>query len=553
MPRVRTRPATITAAAPLAVVAALFIAITAAATLQILHAVGEPIYPIDDVYIHMAMARSLAEHGVYGVTPHEATHASSSPAWVLLLAAAFAATGPWTWWPGLLAGVASLALLAIASMYLRLQATGLAGFADVGGRTGVRSLTVPGGSVPALTLQGMEHPLLAAAILLAAVLGAQAIADPQPHRRRDMALAALCFVLPLLRYESLWLTALLAAALLWRRRRGLALALLAASAAAVCAVGFWAISQGLTFLPAPILTKSVGPLLLSEDGLQRLVARFTWHPLSRISRVPLLAVLFAAAVAWLAVALWRRRLGLLDDARAIMVALFAGGTWIHATFATFGWGSRYEAYLIALGIAALGATALALPGSLDGARRPHRLAGLLAEKLAHLPKYSALERAHRPYAKTQRAPVEGPNRDVFVARFLAAAYPGDSVLAMNIGAVVWAGSPRLTDPVALGTPAALDLFLAGRLNAGTVDALAAERGVQVFAVFDEWFAEWLGGSPPWLAAAEIDASNQRRRLLLRLYVRDEVAGRTLAERLTRIRPEGRFSAEMRLLAPFGPH
>ena len=45
-------------------------------------------YALDDAYIHMAVARSLARHGVWGVTPYAFTSSTSSLAWPLLLALA---------------------------------------------------------------------------------------------------------------------------------------------------------------------------------------------------------------------------------------------------------------------------------------------------------------------------------------------------------------------------------------------------------------------------------------------------------------------------------
>lgn len=544
------RIASVSSVLPLVAAMALYSAVTLAAVLQILNAAGEPVYALDDVYIHMALAKNLAQHGVYGVTPFETTHASSSPLWVLLLAAGFAILGPWIWWPGLLAAGSALAALAFANRYLRMQTSADGSFSGIAGRAGVLCLIVLGASLPALSVQGMEHPLHAALTLVAAMLGASAMAGGRPDLRLDTLLVGLCLLLPVLRYESLWLSALLAVGLAWRGRFTLAAMLLAASAVSVCAVGFWAMSRGLTFLPAPILTKSVGPLLLADDGIVRLIARFTWHPLDRIARVPLLTVLLIAAVVSLGFAVWRRRLAIIDDARLVMVGLFVAGTWTHATFATFGWGARYESYLIVLGLAAMGAVALEAARHLQPARRTHRIAALFGGFAVALTIHTTFGRALITYRNAQYAAVEVLNRDIYVARFLAKAYPGQPVLAMNIGAVVWEGEPRLVDALALGSPEVLRLFLAGSLDPQSLDAVARRHDAKIFAVFDEWFEFWTGGKAPWIPVAEIDASNERRQLRLILYARDRLTGMALSERLKMGRPEGKFSVKIKLLPGF---
>ena len=55
---------------------------------------GQLTYALDDPYIHMSIARSLAEHGVWGLDGARFASASSSVAWPLVLAAMGIAVTP---------------------------------------------------------------------------------------------------------------------------------------------------------------------------------------------------------------------------------------------------------------------------------------------------------------------------------------------------------------------------------------------------------------------------------------------------------------------------
>ena len=46
-------------------------------------------YPVDDVYIHMELAKNLAVHNTWGINPGEFGSASSSPFYTVLLAFLF--------------------------------------------------------------------------------------------------------------------------------------------------------------------------------------------------------------------------------------------------------------------------------------------------------------------------------------------------------------------------------------------------------------------------------------------------------------------------------
>src|SRR5690606_14713950 len=64
-------------------------------------------------YIHMSIARSFVEHGVWGITPYAYSSTTSSPLWTLMIAAVYAFSGVNEWTPlilNILMGI--LALLA---------------------------------------------------------------------------------------------------------------------------------------------------------------------------------------------------------------------------------------------------------------------------------------------------------------------------------------------------------------------------------------------------------------------------------------------------------
>ena len=71
---------------PVLLPAALFLGSLAAALHSALPLTeGRLVYALDDAYIHMAVGRNLASHGVWGCTPYHFASASSSLLWTFAL------------------------------------------------------------------------------------------------------------------------------------------------------------------------------------------------------------------------------------------------------------------------------------------------------------------------------------------------------------------------------------------------------------------------------------------------------------------------------------
>ena len=113
---------------PFALAAAVFLVILTTLAVKSLQAnAGHLIYTLDDPYIHMAIAKNLAAHGVFGVTRFSFSSTTSAPLWTLLLAASYALFGVSDWIPGILATLFALAALYSADSLCRLLSVGTIG------------------------------------------------------------------------------------------------------------------------------------------------------------------------------------------------------------------------------------------------------------------------------------------------------------------------------------------------------------------------------------------------------------------------------------------
>ncbi|HYC65268.1 MAG TPA: hypothetical protein VEC14_11105 [Reyranellaceae bacterium] len=454
---------------------------------------GALVYWIEDAYIHLAMARNLALHGVFGATPHEFTTSSSSPLWVLLLAAAMLVTGPDMRLGLALNLLAALAFAAIAARVLGSSAESNRARWLAGVAAALLALLVA--PLP-LILSGMEHLGHAAAMVLAVWWLSRRLSD-DTSRVNDAALLALLLVLPLWRYESLWLHVLGIAVALARRDWRFAFLVAVAGALPVCGFGWIAQYQGWPFLPAPILAKTVYLAEVTDGWLVWAAKYFLWWPLKRLFvYVPELLVLMVVGDCWLAWMLWRNPEAWRSQ-RWLAVLFFLLGSWTHATFASFGWGGRYEAYLLAIGLVTLGA---ALPTSEWRRLVAARWRGLLVGVLGALFVVAAAGRLWHQHRDLPGRAETVALRDLAPARIVAAACSASPcpfrVMAMNVGALSWFAGPRLTDLMALADREVLALARDRRLDSAAVRRLADKRQIDIALLFEDWYATSIGGGPP---------------------------------------------------------
>lgn len=419
-------------------------------------------YAMDDTYIHMAMARSLAEQGIWGVRDTFAS-ASSSPIWVGLLAGVYWVAGTNETAPLMLNAIAGLGVLVAAGAVARSWGLAHAWLAPI-----LVALAVP---LPAIGLLGLEHVLHTALVLALLALVGRRPTSPNAPTTTDALLLTLATVLPLVRYESLALLASAAALLWFARARTVAVAMALAAFTSVFAFGMWNQAQGGLLLPNSVVMKS----LLPHDFVPNL--------LSNARQAAGLWLLVGAA----AVGAMSRGL---DDRYRQLCALFAVCAVAQLTLSRVGSYYRYEAYLAAWGAVVL--LALAPPAWMH---RRWAILGLLAASV--VPNAQRTSQAMRYYQ----------GRVVYIAdakaRFAEAieAAGFESVATHDIGALAWSTELDIADVAGLASNTIAAIHNERQLGPEHFAALAENRRAHLAYAGPDWMTDDL--PPGWQPVADI--------------------------------------------------
>lgn len=455
-------------------------------------------YPLDDVYIHLAMASGIA-HGTYGINPGEPASAASSALYPLLLSP-FPGTEtqrmlPLIWNTLAVAGIGALWGAALAA-------------GGIGGRIGavLAALGPLALNAAGLAFTGMEHALHAV-LALAAVLGLWRLL--QTGQLAPWFVAAL-IAAPLIRPEGLALS-LAAAGVVALRRPIPGCALGLATLLPVVAFAGFLVSQGLDPLPSSVLTKvsnvsqGSGPLGLDShqaDALAgqagatgptaRLLNTLRWN----LHEPAALLVAALAAAAGLRALTGRGA----AEARLLLAAVALAGL-AHLLAGHFGWMNRYEIYVLLALVAAL---AIAWDRAAGGARgtAPVMVAlTLVAGLVIYLPPLLR-EYLWNPWAIHRQ--------QAQMARFAHEFLP-EPVAVNDIGRVAWGAPAYVLDLWGLAYAPAREKITARPPAApGWAGPLAEAKGVRYAMIYDDFLARAVG--PDWVRLAELRLPDTRAML-----------------------------------------
>jgi len=449
------------------------------------HTGGHWSYPLDDTYIHMALARNLAFYHNWGITHDSFAGASSSLLYSLLLALLFKLFSVHLMIPLVVNALAGIGLVFV------LQRT----LAGEGIRPGAQLLILLGVIVftplPILVVSGMEHTLQCLFSFLfiyrfaawagrggSAGSGARGGVGGQPLPWSILWYALLMVAT---RYECLFLVGIAGLVLLWKGKWRDAFLLGGFALLPVIAFGVYSISKGSYFLPNSILLKSgtgegigafinsifIDKLTLSKQGITGLATQ------RLLLLLPLFYLVFRKAFAD-------------RPAYGYVLLLCTGGTLLHLCLASTGWLYRYEAYLVLNSVMIMGILLARYAVILwEQSAWINRGVVLFLTFFLSLP---LVLRSTAAFSKVARASLNIYEQQYQMGLFLQHNYDHSTVAANDIGAISYLSDIHTLDLWGLGN---IDVARSKRNHTWTpsfLDSLSRVNNVRVAIVYDSWFA-----------------------------------------------------------------
>lgn len=454
---------------------------------------GSFVYCLDDAYIHLAIAKNLAAHHVWGVTPYQFASASSSPLWVVLLAADFVVQGQNTSIPLALNVVSAVAALIVGGLFLR--------------RRGVNPIVAAGAllavvfllPLPTLIIEGMEHSLHILLVFAWVFLLDARLRSPGPFTRGQLvALCVLAAVMSVCRYESVFLVFMTCAVLFLLKRRVEAVLIGLSAWTLVGAFAAYSVAHGGRALPNSVLLKGAPRYWQSAADIAHALGG---KAVRELLNNPHIAVVVVAAV----VALWslgRAGQSRLSPSRALLI-VFIGTTLLHLQFAQTNWFYRYEGYLLALGFLTLGSAAA------DGRLLPGPKWGVaLAVALLVVP---LVTRSAKALSITTDAAKNIHDQQWQLGRFLKAQMGDRSVAFYDIGSVSYLSEVHLVDLAGLGSLDVAEVMMQGGFHKRPFAELVQSHRVELVAVPLSLFVKLV--PPNWTLIGRWTAPEPNRLLM----------------------------------------
>jgi hypothetical protein len=441
-------------------------------------------YGLDDPFIHLAIGKNLAQHGVWGTTPYEFVSASSSILFPLLIAGLMKLTGPIVIVPFILNLGAAIVLLIVVQNWLKKQ--GLSPMGQLLILFALIYLT----PLPITVMIGMEHTLqlLLCFLFVTSFSNALAGQGSSGAKSRTLPWKVLLYgaLMMACRYECGILIITAALILLFYERIVATLQLVIFSFLPIVLFGIYALYNGSNFIPNSVLLKSRAPQMtlsglydfFTSQLYERLVSAVGPHIYNSASVqrlvliLPLMYVVFFNQVR-------------LQPAYRYIIFLLTAGLLAHLSFANTDRSSRYEAYLVGCSMIFILFLIIRHGGEIW-----HRWSGAAkwaSGFIAFILYFPLVLRSGRAFTDIGQASINIFDQQYQMGAFFHKYYNNEGIALNDIGAVSYLTEGRKLDLIGLSSNEIAKARLSGNYTPQVVARAVNKDAVKVAVLFDFWF------------------------------------------------------------------
>ena len=444
---------------------------------------GHLVYTLDDTYIHLAIAKNLSQHGVWGVSQYGFSSASSSLLWTLLLAGCNIVFGVSELTPLILNIIFSFGLVILIYVILRRYIkNNLLVF-------GLLLLIIFAAPLPTLIFSGMEHILHIILALAFLWLAVNVLTDESLRKHEGWLLLLITPLLAAVRYEGLILIAVIGVLFWFRRQRSFAVAIIILGLLPLTIFGLISTAHGWYFLPNSILLKSNVLVWSPHLGNYHNIILFFGTLLfsDHDIKLHLLCLMFLSLV----IILYQSFLPKNKSTQAIIIYnfIFFLTAVLHLIFSRWGWFYRYEAYLLVMGLVVMVVSLVPVVKILyRGSSKRKIILDTIIYWLVAIIFISSIWRAAMSFVLTPIATTNIYQQQYQMGLFVKRFYSGQAVAINDIGAVDYFSEPRPIDLLGLANMEAARLRLQNHDSAFQIDALTKKYQAKIAIIYDSWFS-----------------------------------------------------------------
>ncbi|MDR1838829.1 MAG: hypothetical protein LBQ93_04485 [Treponema sp.] len=434
--------------------------------------VGTYVYPLDDTYIHLAIAKNAALHNNWGVTQYEFSSTSSSPFYTFVIAVLMKIFGDNDIYP-LFVNIffGNLIILAL-NAFIKNKIWFI---------VCILFLCTPV-LLHIQILSGMEHTAHIFMILAAFMLFSKLIDSEFSNKKYRIFFLLVTSLLCLTRYESMFFIVPVLLILLLNKQYSLLLSVFISGFLPVLLFGLWSISNGAFFFPNTLLVKG-------DIAVNRGILRIILHYAAKLYRNIYSPIMIGPVVIILLIIIQRFIVektnsfnGVIDLLKKHSLVFITLATIsLHVCFAGIGWLYRYEAYLLSL----LYLTLVILFYRNVSVVKD----GMTVMAIAILIIFPAI--AQRIRESNNVMELAGKNihdQQIQMSKFLGTYYNESMVMANDIGAITYYTNIKLKDLVGLGSS---DILVERKKLGGgggiLATALSKYKQYSLVIIYDSWF------------------------------------------------------------------